>query len=447
MKDRGFFITEDSRVNRMLQRIVSASIASVRPSTLFEQGVHLHGDELNLFGKEINPNQYKGIKCVAIGKSAEAMAYEVEKLLGDRVTGVIATPVEKHFNTKGFQFFKTGHPFPDEESIKAAREIQSFVSSSGKEDLLIFLVSGGGSAAAFLPVDGVTLDEVNETLRFLFDNAIPIDKINLLRRHLSLLGGGKLSALSQEAQKISLIISDVVGDDLSTVASGPTVQHSTIPMEARDFLGEGGMTGKVPQSVLNTLSGLDKTYSVINLENNFVKMIASNNDALLAAEKVGIEEGFKTIILTRFLELSTGDAAGVLASMADLLEADNKQVPALILLGGETTVKISGPGKGGRNQQLALEILYRLGELAAKGRTLNRTMFFSFGTDGKDGNSDAAGAYGSVNVLKKVRGGVDEIEKYISRNDSNSFFKKYGGLITTGPTDTNVMDIMGIIVE
>jgi glycerate-2-kinase len=426
---------------------VENSIGAVKPSVLFEKGFHLCGDGLDAFGKEFDLSRCRKIKCVAIGKSAESMANEVERKLGGRVTGIIATPIQKHFDLKRFLFFKTGHPFPDKVSTDAAREIYSLVSSCGREDLLIFLISGGGSAAAFLPVNGVSLSEVNKTLKILLDSGVPIDKINLLRRHLSLLGGGKLAALSPESEKISLIISDVVGDDLPSIASGPTVEDLTTPSDAYHFLRESGLTNKVPKSIAKTLIELSRKVSKINLKRDFIRIIASNLDALNAAERAGVEEGYNTLVTTRFLDLNTESTADLLVSIARSIEFDGRQVPALMLLGGETTVKVTGTGKGGRNQQLVLETLRRLAELTAKGIFLGRTTFFSFGTDGKDGNSSSAGAYVSAEVLKNVKGGLEEIKLHISRNDSHSFFKKYGGLIMTGPTDTNVMDIMGIIVE
>lgn len=203
MKNAGISITGDAPMNGVLKIIVSASIGAVKPSTLFDQGVRLHRDRLDLFGKEIILSGRKEIKCVAIGKSAEAMAFEVEKLIGQRVSGVIATPIERHLDTKRFRFFKTGHPFPNEASVNAGKEVCSLVSSSSKDDILMFLVSGGGSAAAFLPVDGASLGDVNQTLNLLFENGFSIDKVNLVRRHISLLAGGKLAALAPEKKNIT----------------------------------------------------------------------------------------------------------------------------------------------------------------------------------------------------------------------------------------------------
>jgi glycerate 2-kinase len=440
-------ISGNTSVGKFLQRIVENAINAVEPRVLFEKGFRVVGDSLTAFGKEMDLSKFKNIKCVAMGKSAEAMSYELDQRLQGKVTGIIATPVEEHLSLERFRFFKTGHPFPDEVSLDAGTEIREFVSSSSGDDLLIFLISGGGSAAACLPVEGVSLAEMNETLKVLFENAIPINKINLVRRHISSLGGGKLAELSAQTEKVSLIISDVVGDDMPSIASGPTVVDVTMPIDAYNFLNESNLRERIPASISEALSRSKRAFAKINTTRNFVKIIGSNADALKAAAKTGTENGFDTLVLTRSLDLNTLIGADLLASVAMSMKLDRRQMPSLVLLGGETTVKMTGTGIGGRNQQLILETLGKLIHLDAKEKHFDGITFFAFGTDGKDGNSDAAGAFASTQLLKDVPGGTKEIEKNISDNDSNSFFKKYGGLITTGPTDTNVMDIIGIVAE
>ena len=432
---------------KFLQKIVENAINAVEPRVLFEKGFQVVGDRLTAFGKEIDLGKFKNIKCVAIGKSAEAMSFEMAQRLQGRVTGIIASPVEEHLSLEKFGFYKTGHPFPDEVSLNAGTEIRKFVSSCSGDDFLIFLISGGGSAAACLPVEGVSLNDVNETLKVLFENAIRINEINLVRRHISSLGGGKLAELSPQSEKVSLIISDVVEDDMPSIASGPTVVDVTTPIDAYNFLKESNLLDRIPASISEALSRSKRAFAKINPTRNFAKIIGSNSDALKAAAKTGTENGFDTLVLTRSLDLNTQIGADLLASVAMSMKLDRRQMPALVLLGGETTVKMTGTGKGGRNQQLILETLRKLIQIDANEEHFDRITFFAFGTDGKDGNSDAAGAFASTQLLKDVRGGTKEIEKYISDNDSNSFFKKYGGLITTGPTDTNVMDIIGIIAE
>lgn len=432
----------------LLRRVVESSISAVKPSTLFDQSFRLSESTLDAFGIRVDMSLHKRVKCVALGKSAEGMAFEVRRKLGSRVTGIVATPVAKHFELEGFELFMTGHPFPDEASLKAGEAVRDLVQGAGEDDLLLFLISGGGSASIFVPVEGVTLDEANRLTKLLFDSGVPIDKINLVRRHLSKNAGGKLASLAPKQKKLSLVISDVVGDDLSAIASGPTVRDETSPAEALDFLDRSGLLARAPVSIRAALKREKSARSKTDLENNTVKIIASNNDALNAAGKVGAENGFHTTVLTRFWESDAKEAARFIVSIARSIELDNTPLssPALFLAGGETTVKLSGDGKGGRNQHMVLCALSELAKIDPSGVMLNRTTIFSFGTDGKDGNSEAAGASTSLTALGKVGVGPREIDDYIARNDSNSFFAKYGGLITTGPTDTNVMDIFGIII-
>lgn len=432
---------------QLVRKIVESSIIAVKPSTLFGRSFRFQDGELDAFGLRAHLMANGDVKCVAIGKAAEAMALEVRKRLGDRVTGIVATPVVRHLDVRGFDFYKTGHPLPDEESMRAADAVRELVEGSSKSDLLLFLISGGGSAAIFSPVEGVTLGESNRLIEMMLNNGVPIARVNLVRRHLSSLGGGKLAALAPRQRKFSLLISDVVGDDSSTIAGGPTVADETSPADALRFLETSGIALNIPKSIPAELMrqiGRRK----FDVENVGVRIIGSNLDALEAAEKVGIENGYSSAVLTRFWESAAEGAAGALLSIARSTELDSMPLsqPALVLVAGETTVKVSGGGTGGRNQHLVLCALREFGNLAEKGTPLKKTVAFSFGTDGKDGNSDAAGAFASTETFRKVPGGISEIQDYIYRNDSNNFFRKYGGLIKTGPTDTNVMDIFGIVV-
>lgn len=439
---------EHTAAEILVRMVVEQSIASVKPSTLFESGFTLASGGLNAFGSHIDVSSRTRFKCAAIGKSAEAMALEVRRNIGDRVSGVVATPVEQHLKPEGFVHFKTGHPFPDETGVMAGQAIRDMIAGSSHEDVILFLVSGGGSASIFMPVEGVTLAEANRLMKLLFNNGVPIAKVNLVRRHLSQLGGGKLSALAQGMRSLSLVVSDVVGDDPSSIASGPTVADGTSPADAVRFLESSGLIELVPDSIPRSLMKKQVGFSGSTGGGGEVVVIASNHNALMAAEKAGVESGLNTLILSRFWESGADEAAAALISVARSIETDGFPVtpPALVLVGGETTVKVSGDGKGGRNQHLVLRALHELQRLKAEGTELNRTTIFSFGTDGKDGNSDDAGAYASLNNLKGGADDLEEIDAYLSRNDSNAFFGRYGGLISTGPTDTNVMDIFGVLV-
>ncbi len=432
----------------LLQKIVQNSVRAVKPSTLFENHFKLSGESLNAFGHNVDLKNRAAVKCVGIGKSAEAMSYEVRKRLGGKVSGIIATPVERHIGVEGFEFFKTGHPYPDEISVEAGKRVEQFVKSCHSTDLLLFLVSGGGSASVFVPVEGVSLNDCAHLIRTSLDAGIPIDQLNLLRRHLSRLGGGKLAGMTKKSEKLSLILSDVVGDDLPSIASGPTVPDITTPADAYRFLIESDIADRIPNTIPAVLQSLSQKFASPQLSNNFVRIIASNSNAITAADNEAIENGFNSIILTRFLEMDAEAAAPFLVSIARMVEQDGIPVPtpAVILFGGETTVKVTGGGKGGRNQHFMLTALRELVGLRKKGTSLNRTTIFSFGTDGKDGNSNAAGAYISPELTSRFADRPETVREYLGNNDSNTFFAQNGGLITTGPTDTNVMDISGIIV-
>lgn len=437
-----------SSAEALVRRIVENSIEAVKPSTLFARGFRLQSENLDAFGMRADLSAYERIKCVAIGKSAEAMAFEVRKRVGGRVSGIVATPVEKHLNLEGFEFFRTGHPFPDEESVRAGNAVRDLVGNSAQNELFLFLISGGGSASVFVPVDGVALADANRVTRLLFDNGIPIDRINLLRRHLSALGGGKLAALAPKNRKISLIISDVVGDDLSAVASGPTVRDDTSPADAVRFLEAAGLSDRIPASIPGALMRRQVDHSALNVGASDVRIIGSNLEAVRSAEKAALESGFGANVLTRYWESDVEVAARALMSVARSIVTDSLPLasPALVTAAGETTVRISGEGAGGRNQHLVLCALRELMILKEKGTPLNGVTVFSFGTDGKDGNTDAAGAKASLRVVSDHSISLREVEDYIHRNDSHSFFEKHGGLIITGPTDTNVMDLFGVVV-
>lgn len=439
----------DASAESLVRRIVESSIDAVRPSALFEKSFHLSARGIDAFGTVVDIPQRRGVKCISIGKSAEAMALEVRKKLGERVSGIVATPVERHLGIQGFDFYKTGHPFPDDESVRTGKAVRDLIAASGRNDLLLFLISGGGSASIFLPIEGVTLADANRLMKLLFDSGIPINKVNLVRRHLSMLAGGKLAAMAPKQEKLSLVISDVVGDDLHSIASGPTIVDDTSPADALKFLEGSGLFDRVPESVPSALMEQQVHRSISQGSGGIVKIIASNRDALEAAEKAGTESGFNTIILTRFWESDVEEAARFVAAVARSVELDGTPVsrPALILAGGETTVKLSGAGKGGRNQHMVLCALREMAKLMERGTRLNGTTVFSFGTDGRDGNSEAAGAFASVDTIADVPGGLRDIEDCIARNDSYTFFADHGGLITTGPTDTNVMDIFGAVIE
>lgn len=434
------------RADLIINRIVKSAINAVKPYALFENGLTLHGTMLNIFGYSTHLENSRRIRCVSIGKCAEAMAYEVRRKLAEKVSGVIATPVSQRRGVPGFEFYETGHPFPDERSINAGRRIIDFISRGGEKDLYMFLISGGGTSSIFLPVEGISLENVRELNRIMMDEGLPISKINLVRRHLSQLGGGKMAELVYSREKVSLIISDVVGDDLVSIASGPTIPDASSPQDAIQFLAESGIAERISPAIIDALRKRPRSSS--RLLSNYVKIIGSNRDALNAASFAARESGFNSEIFSREIEGDVSAVAEKLIETATLIKTSTGLIrpPAVGLFGGETTVRVKGSGIGGRNQELVLWGLYIIKKKNVD-EIFDGVSIFSFGTDGKDGNSDAAGAWFDAGSSAIKQFTVREIEEYLENNDSNTFFKKHGGLIETGPTDTNVMDIFGVIVE
>ncbi|MGC8653688.1 MAG: glycerate kinase type-2 family protein [Candidatus Kryptoniota bacterium] len=430
----------------IINRIVERAINAVRPSNLFETGLTVHGTMLNVFGYSTHIGNGRNVRCVAIGKCAEAMAYEVRRKLGSQVSGVIASPINQRRDIPGFEFYETGHPFPDERSEIAGRRIIDFLSKAGEKDLYIFLISGGGTASIFIPVEGVSLENIRELNRILMAEGVPISKINLVRRHLSQLAGGKMAELVKSREKVSLIISDVVGDDLLSIASGPTIPDTTSPKDAIQFLSESGIAKRVSPNIINALR--HESPANPRLLSNYVKIIASNRDALSEASFAAREGGFNSEIFSNGIEGDVSVVAEMLIETAMSIKTSSRSLrpPAVGLFGGETTVRVKGNGMGGRNQELVLHALYMIKEKNAD-EIFDSVSVFSFGTDGKDGNSDAAGAWFNAGLPDIKRIAAHDIKEYLENNDSSSFFRKYGHLIETGPTDTNVMDIFGVVVE
>lgn len=337
---------------QILREVVRTSIDAVRPVNLFRQNFVVAGEKLEAFGSSFNLASSRRIRCVAVGKCAEAMVLEVAKVLGNRVSGMIATPIPNERKVEGFTFYLTGHPLPNEKSLEAARSIRGFLESSAADDLVIFLISGGGSSAIFLPAEGISLSDANTTVRVLFEHAVPITKVNLVRRHISALGGGKLAELVPRQEKLSLIISDVVGDNPRSIASGPTVEDDSNATDALDFILESGLDSQLPAAVLQSLKNQPSSFRIRRIEKNKVVIIGTNRDALSAAEKSTREIGVNVKIVSRYVDLEADVAGEMLVSYARSIVEEKEPIapPALLLFGGETTVSaISGHKGGGIN--------------------------------------------------------------------------------------------------
>ncbi len=384
---------------------------------------------------------------LAFGKAAPPMAKAIEEIAGDRITrGVVIT---KYGHAEGYSFsdrfrvFEAGHPVPDSNGIKATEEALEMLRGLKEDDLVIILISGGGSALFIKPVNGISLKDKMETTSLLLKAGADIFELNTVRKKLSRVKGGRLAEMIYPAKAVSFILSDVLGDRPDMIASGPTVADPTTTMDAVRVLRKYNLLLKVPEAVRRYLlehrdeAGMGKEDIHRGVENI---IIGSNSIALDAALKEASSRGLKAEIIDRSLHGEARDAGRRLAEVAIKRQREKTSDSYLCLLsGGETTVTVTGSGRGGRNTELALSFA-----IAING--INDISMLSAGTDGTDGPTDAAGAIvDGGTVLRGITRGLDPRE-YLDNNDSYTFLKETGDLFITGPTGTNVMDIQIILI-
>lgn len=408
-------------------KILESGLVAGLPKNVIQKFVYK--SQISIGKCKIPLSKYDQIFLVAFGKAADSMVYEVNSLT--RTSGGIIvipegyTPVLK---TKKFEIIYAGHPIPNKKSIKAANKIIKFLQERKKNDLVIFLISGGGSSLVSLP-DGITLDEKRVVTERLIKSGASIDEINCVRKHLSKIKGGRiLEYLRCEA--ISLVMSDVIGDDITTIASGTTFFDKTTFSDAEKVLKKYNLLQSVPTNILKRIRlGIEKkipeTPKQQKIKNH---IIATNKTCLNTMGKISKSFG----LTQKIIYPVSGDVKQIAKTLTKLIVKAKPN--SCIIFGGEPTVEVRGKGKGGRNQELVLYILKEIQNVEQ-----NITVA-SIGTDGKDGNTDACGAI----LNNKIN--VTDAKKFLARNDSYNFIKKHKGLIFTGPTHTNLMDI-GVLVK
>lgn len=435
----------------MLIEIVNRAIASADPHSAMRRRLRLEGDRLRVGVQEFDLSEAEKIIVVGGGKASGRMAEVLEEILGDKLTcGVVNVPegMASEHRLRRVKLVEAGHPLPNEGSVEGTEEMMSLVSDLGRQDLVICLLSGGGSALVTLPAEGISLEDLRELTQLLLKSGAAIEEVNAVRKHLSKVKGGQLAKAAYPARVISLIISDVVGDKLDTIASGPTYPDSTTFSDALGVVKKYGLIDKLPKSILTRLrSGAEGKLPETPkprekyFSNAFYEIIASNSDAVRAAAEVGKSHGLNVIVLTTTMRGEAREVGANLASVGRDIHEAGKPVsrPALLVSGGETTVTVRGGGIGGRNQELVLSAAIEMSGLG-------NAAVASFGTDGIDGPTDAAGAIADGFTLERAKHlGLDSTV-YLERNDSYSFFKELGDLLITGPTGTNVMDVTCLIL-
>jgi len=381
---------------------------------------------------------------VGMGKASVQMAKAAEDILGDRVEGgLVVTKYGHGGELRRIKVLEAGHPVPDEAGMRAAEEILSVARKTGQRGTLLCLISGGGSALTPLPPEGITLEEKRRTTELLLRCGARIEELNAVRKHLSRIKGGQLAKAASPARVVSLVLSDVVGDPLEVIASGPTVPDPTTFEDCIAVVRKYDIWNELPRSVrlrfeMGARGDLPETPkpgdpAFSSCEN---VVVGNNRMALEAARREAERRGYRTLILTSVLRGEAREVGRVLASVVEEVRKNGEPVrpPACLLSGGETTVTVRGRGKGGRNQELALAMVR---ELAG----LKDVLVLSAGTDGTDGPTDAAGAFVDGRTLRRARKLGLEPDDYLRENDSYNFFEALGDLFVTGPTGTNVMDL------
>ncbi|MCS7105168.1 MAG: glycerate kinase [Thermofilaceae archaeon] len=440
-------LTEYSR--KIALTLLLEGLRAADPRNLLRNKLFVRGTKLEVNGEEFDLS--RGVYVVALGKAAPYMAEELENILGTTIKGGVATIPRGGF-TPSFKIFKAveaGHPYPDGGSLKAGKLALELAERAKQEGCpLIVLISGGGSSLAEVPVHGISLDEIQSVTTLLLKSGATINEINTIRKHISLLKGGRLAATAYPAPVIALVLSDVIDDRLDTIASGPTVPDPTTYSDALEVLERYNLLDKVPNALVQFLTrGLKgeepetPKQGDVRLSNTFTTLLGNNLVALKVMESYARELGLNATILTSRLQGEAREVAKVLASIALEVRLNSLPLkpPAALICGGETTVTVRGKGRGGRNQEFALSAALMI-------EGTDGVSIAAMGSDGIDGITDVAGAVVDGSTITKARkAGLDPL-RFLNENNSYEFFKAVGGHIRTGPTGTNVNDFYIAVV-
>jgi glycerate 2-kinase len=438
------------RVRKDALSIFRSALAAVDP----EEAVHRHvrivgGNSLAVEGRRYDLNACKRILVAGAGKAVAPMAKALEDLLGDRIAGGVLVVKDGHgLALKRIRIHEASHPVPDERGVAGTLEILKLLEGADEHDLVICLISGGGSALLIAPSEGISLADKQATTKNLLACGATIHEINTIRKHLSRAKGGQLARAAHPAGMLSLILSDVVGDDLDVIGSGPTVPDRSTFQDTMDIFKRYDIWDRIPNSVRErvvqgTKGALPETPKPGNpaFEGGTQILVGSCLRALNAAAESAEGKGYRSIILSSKVEGEAREVAKAFAAIGkEVISSFHPlQPPACVLMGGETTVTLQGDGRGGRNQEFVLA-----GAIALDGA--DQLVLLAGGTDGTDGPTDAAGALADGLTIQRARALSMDPHAFLKRNDSYHFFKPLDDLIITGPTRTNVMDIYMILI-
>jgi len=442
-----------TQLNREARSIALKSLEyalkAVDPRQLMKAKLRLKNSILKANGYSFDLRKFKNIYVVGGGKASGSMAESLEQTLGQYITnGLVNVPYGSKHKAKMIKFQEASHPVPDKSGVEGTHRMLRIAEQAEKEDLLICLISGGGSSLMPLPRGGITLNDKMEITEALLKCGATIREINTVRKHISDFKGGWLARKAYPATVLNLILSDVVGDPLDSIASGPTAPDSTTFSDAIKALKKYGLWDKVAVSVKEVLSDGEKGLIPETPKANdkafrkVYNVIVGNNRFANLAVLEGLKSaGLNTLLLTSTLEGEARHVGVMLASIAREVAVFGNPIrkPAGIIAGGETTVTVTGNGLGGRNQEISLAAALKMGGM-------DGVVVASLSTDGVDGPTDAAGAIADGKTISRAAEMNLDPEENLAENNSYQFFLKLSDLIFTGPTRTNVNDISVIVV-
>lgn len=440
----------ERRARRMVVEALESALAAVDPHALVSRHVKRRGDKLLINDDSISLRKYDGIFVIGAGKASGAMAEALEKTLGNRLKGglIIVPAGQERPKLSRVEAVAGSHPIPDEISVKAAKELVAHAENLSDRDLLVCAISGGGSALLSLPPDPLTIEEKGKVVQLVMNAGATIVELNTIRKHLSAIKGGWLANRSGAGRIVGLVISDVVGDRLDSIASGPTSPDPTTFSDAIKILKKYDLLESIPQAAAEILrkgaagaiaenpKASDPCFRKVSHH-----ILGNNRVACLAAQKHLRSTGIRTKILSSSI---TGEARYLGAFIGSLAREIAKfdepfRRPCAFVLGGETTVRVTGSGLGGRNQECAMECAREIDGIDAMAMA-------SIGTDGIDGPTDAAGAVvDGMTISRSETLGLDP-DELLAHNDSYRFFQPLRDHVVTGRTNTNVNDIAVIVL-
>ena len=431
------------------RQIFAAAVRAVDPGEAVRRHVIREGTRLRVGTEILDLAAIRQIIVVGCGKAAAPMAAAVEGILGERIArGVVVTKYRHLHPTATIRVHEAGHPVPDAAGLAGAEAVLDQVRRLGPQDLVLLLISGGGSALSPAPVAGISLADKQALTTALLACGADIREMNAIRKHISRIKGGQLARAAQPAQVAALVLSDIVGDPLDAIASGPTVPDPTTYADALGILDTYGIRGEIPASIRARLEAGargevpetpkpdDPLFARVR---NVI--VGSNLQALEAAQAEAGRLGLAPMILSSSIEGETREVARMHAAIAREIRCTGHPLapPACLISGGETTVTLKGSGKGGRNQEFALAAALDIAGVPG-------VVVLSGGTDGTDGPTDAAGAIVDGETCARAAGQGLDARASLSANDSYHFFQALGDLLITGPTNTNVMDVRLVLV-